>query len=150
MTEDEYPVFLDTAIPGYAAANVSAGYWLEDEALEKSRQAYTDLLPDGPGTPDQHLFTGRDAETGELVGYLWFAMRPQPGGQRAFVYSVEVVDGLRGRGYGRGVMEACAEEARALGAMAVGLHVFAENEPAYRLYQSLGYQPMSLNMLLPL
>ena len=47
-------------------------------------------------------------------------------------------------------MEACAERARALGAVAVGLHVFAQNTPAYRLYQSLGYEATSLNMVLPL
>lgn len=150
MTEAEYREFLATAITGYAAANVEAGYWREDDAVEKSRQAHDDLLPEGLATSGHHLFRAADAETGENVGWLWVAMREQTEGWRAFVYSVEVLDGLRGRGYGRAVMEACAEKGRELGASSVGLHVFAQNTPAYRLYQSLGYEPTSLNMVLPL
>jgi ribosomal protein S18 acetylase RimI-like enzyme len=150
MTEVEYPAFLAAAIPGYAQANVEAGYWREDDALEKSRQAHDDLLPDGLATSGHHLYRACDAESGEDVGWLWIAMREQTVGWRAFVYSVEVLERLRGHGYGRAVMEACAEQARELGASSVGLHVFAQNTPAFRLYQSLGYEATSLNMVLPL
>jgi ribosomal protein S18 acetylase RimI-like enzyme len=150
MTEADYPAFMAAAIPGYATANVEAGYWREEDALQKSREAHCELLPDGLTTSGHHLFRACDAESDEAVGWLWIAMREQTVGWRAFVYSVEILEGLRGRGYGRAVMEACADRARELGASSVGLHVFAQNTPAYRLYQSLGYAPASLNMVLPL
>lgn len=150
MAEAEYRDFLETAIPHYAEANVGAGYWPEEEALERSRQAYASLLPDGLATPENHLYVARDAERGDKVGTLWIAMQPRTGGIQAYIYSIAIDESLRGQGYGRAVMEACAEQARTLGAVTVGLHVFAQNEAACRLYESLGYRTMSQSMALTL
>lgn len=150
MTEAEYPAYLDLAVPVYAEANVAAGYWAREDALDQSRAAYERLLPEGLATPDQFLFVARDADSGETVGHLWVALRPQADGPQAFVYDIAIEEGLRGRGYGRATMTACAAKARELGAVSVGLHVFRSNETAYGLYESLGFRPTSVNMRLPL
>ena len=46
----------------------------------------------------------------------------------------------RGRGFGRELTERLHEEARRRGASRVRLTVYADNEPARRLYEQLGYE----------
>jgi len=46
----------------------------------------------------------------------------------------------RGQGVGRTLMERLHEEAQARGATQVRLTVYADNEPARRLYEELGYE----------
>jgi ribosomal protein S18 acetylase RimI-like enzyme len=41
-------------------------------------------------------------------------------------------------------------QARSLGMASVGLHVFAHNPEAIRVYERLGFRTTSLNMLKPL
>ncbi|MEK8173235.1 GNAT family N-acetyltransferase [Streptomyces sp. M19] len=47
-------------------------------------------------------------------------------------------------------MLAAEREAAAAAARTIGLHVFSDNEPAVRLYASLGYQPAKRHLLKPL
>lgn len=73
---------------------------------------------------------------GEDVGTLWVG----PHADGAHVFDVEVGAAHRGRGHGRTLMLLAEREALAAGAVALGLTVFAGNEPARRLYDSLGYE----------
>jgi hypothetical protein len=47
MTEEEFQAFLAESVPEYAAEKVKAGNWTPEEALEKSRNEHTRLLPEG-------------------------------------------------------------------------------------------------------
>lgn len=55
------------------------------------------------------------------------------------VFTVNVHPKERRRGLGRALMEACHERLRALGMRRCVLEVNVENEPAMRLYESVGY-----------
>lgn len=57
------------------------------------------------------------------------------------VSTVSVHPSHRGRGLGRTLMEHALERLRALGARQAVLEVLAGNEPAVRLYRSLGFAP---------
>lgn len=150
MSDTEYRAFRALAVPGYAERKVGAGVWTEDEALARSEEEFDQLLPAGVASPDNHLFTVRDAGTEQPVGYLWFALRGGPGRREAFVYNVVVDVEYRGLGYGRATMAAGVEEARRVGASSVGLHVFADNAVARSLYTSLGFAEVGVLMSLPL
>jgi ribosomal protein S18 acetylase RimI-like enzyme len=150
MTEAEYQVFLEQSVVGYAEEKVTAGTWSAEEALDKSRAEFDQLLPDGLASPDNNLFTSRDLVSGEGVAVLWFVLRDKAGRTEAFIYEIEVGEQYRGRGYGRATMLACAEEARRLGADTVGLHVFGHNATARGLYTSLGYAETDVIMSLQL
>ena len=147
MSESELPLFLDKAIPSYAAENVQAGYWSQTDALEKSHKEFANLLPEGVKSKGQYLFQVEDAETKERVGIIWLNARtdiPRPSG---FIYDIELDEKFRGKGYGKQTMLAIEEKARELGLKSIGLHVFAHNAIAKGLYEKIGYEVKSLNMV---
>src|SRR5205823_809654 len=79
MTEPEFGPFRESGVRGYAQDKVDSGEWAPDEALDLSRADYRRLLPNGLQSPDQHLFTVRDAESGEPAATLWLALRLRGG-----------------------------------------------------------------------
>jgi GNAT superfamily N-acetyltransferase len=64
----------------------------------------------------------------------------------AFVWDVLVDESCRGQGYGTLILTALEEEVRALGVGRIALNVFAHNDGARRLYERLGYAPISTVM----
>ncbi|MFJ6617901.1 GNAT family N-acetyltransferase [Kitasatospora sp. NPDC091335] len=150
MTEAEFQAYFAHIVAKYAASNVTSGNWTAEEAAARSAEKLAQLLPDGLATDDTRLCLARDAVSGERVGIFWLHLRPHGTQTAAFVHDIEIDAGLRGRGYGRAVMLAGADLARELGAVRIGLHVFAHNETAIALYTSLGFATTDLVMSLPL
>lgn len=146
MLESELEAYLEKAIPGYAAENVKAGYWSEEDALERSRKAFVHLLPEGINTKNQYLFQVEDAETNQRVGIIWLNAQTESPHSGGFIYDIEMDEAFRGKGYGKQAMLAIEEKARELGLKSIGLHVFAHNTVAKGLYEKIGYQIKSVNM----
>ncbi|MFE7122373.1 GNAT family N-acetyltransferase, partial [Streptomyces sp. NPDC057654] len=86
---------------------------------------------------------------GEDVGALWVRTRG-PKGTGGFVCDIEVVPAHRGRGHGRTLMLVAERECLAAGTDRIGLSVFADNIPALRLYESLGYEATESRFYKPL
>jgi len=145
MTQPEYDEYLKHLIPDYAADNVRAGYWDESEALEKSRQQIDSLLPQGLQTKDHYIFTLVDGE--QTVGMIWLRAQLDRAVKSGFIFDVMVAEKFRGKGYGKQLMLLIEEKARELGLKSIGLHVFAYNKVAKNLYESIGYEISSLNMI---
>lgn len=144
FTESEFKTYLEKAVPAYAADNVRAGYWSEQEALERSRKSFDGLLPQGIKTENNYLFRIELKESGEKVGMLWMKHEaPHPHG---FIFDIELDEKQRGKGYGKQAMLALEEFGKGLGLETIGLHVFAYNTAAMKLYRGLGYEVTSQNM----
>ncbi|MEU6659384.1 GNAT family N-acetyltransferase [Streptomyces sp. NPDC046821] len=143
MTGPEFTEWEAHTRAGYVRSLVERGV-PEAEARTKAEADHEALLGGGLGTPDAALSV-LEAD-GEVVGTLWVAL----GGERAYVYDVEVAAGQRGRGHGRSLMLLAEAEARAAGLTRIGLNVFAGNTPALRLYESLGYRATLFHLHKPL
>lgn len=70
-------------------------------------------------------------------------LAPEGAGQ-ADIQTIAVVEGARGQGLGRTLMNALLSEARTRGADEVFLEVRADNPTARHLYESLGFEPIDL------
>lgn len=150
MTAEEFGPWRAKVAADYAMAQVGEGHWALETAQQQGWDVIEGLLPAGPQTYGQHLWTARDTRTEQKVGALWIALRTAGPVTEAFVYDVHVEEELQGGGYGRAIMEAATAAARALGAEYVALNVHGANERAYQLYKSLGYDVTNLHMRLGL
>ena len=146
MTPVEYEAYLPAAIAEYAADRIAAGNWSEAEALSRAQREFADLLPQGVATPNQHLFTIRDAARAQAVGVIWLGVMSHFGRPSAFIYDLRIFDAFQRRGYGMQAMLAVEREAQALGMDRIGLHVFGHNSAAQALYLKLGYAITNINM----
>ncbi|NJQ01481.1 GNAT family N-acetyltransferase [Streptomyces zingiberis] len=140
MDEAEFAAWRPGAVTRFAHSWATRGMDGE-RARAKAEADWARYLPDGARTPGALLrilsHAGRD------VGMVWLATGHHvPEGSGAYVYEVAVDEDVRGRGHGRSLMLLAEREARAAGADTLGLHVFADNTPAVRLYASLGYRPV--------
>jgi ribosomal protein S18 acetylase RimI-like enzyme len=148
MTAEEFGPWRASQIEDYADDILRNGRYAADTAHDRAREAFDRLLTAGLGTTGHAVWIAENPTTGERVGFLWLGPSDEP--TRAWVYTIEVDEPLRGRGYGRALMLAFEEEARARGYESVGLNVFGHNEAARHLYESLGYAEVARQMAKPL
>jgi len=146
MTAPELQKFLESSIPEYAQDWVRSGRWKPEDALERSREEHAQLLPQGVETPDQYLRTVWEEAGGERVGEVWYGLQRQEGWDQLFLYWIGIRPEHRRRGYAADVLREVESEARRLGAVRLGLHVFAENAGARALYERIGFVTTNLLM----
>ncbi len=150
LTVEKFTAFFEQAVSGYAADNVAAGRWLEQDALEMARKESEQLMPQGVETPGHFFFAIRPEGQEQLVGYLWLASMQRGSVKVAYVYQVIVLPAHRRRGYARQALLDAEVVARELGHASMVLNVFASNPGARSLYESLGYAVTNMNMTKPL
>jgi ribosomal protein S18 acetylase RimI-like enzyme len=140
LREDEFDAYVAHGRANYARDLIEHGGARPDIAEAKAEADWRRLLPDRLASPDQFLIAVEDAETGERVGDLWVAERDTEfEGKVAFVYSIEIFERFRDRGFGRQAMLLLEDEVRSRGLSRISLNVFGGNEVARSLYRSLGY-----------
>ncbi|WP_371615016.1 GNAT family N-acetyltransferase [Streptomyces sp. NBC_00454] len=138
MTEAEFGIWLAGARESYAQSWIGRGMPAQ-AAHAKSVADHASLLPGGLATGGVSF--GVLEAAGTPVGTVWVA----PSGEASYVFDVAVAEEHRGRGYGRGLMLLAERTALAAGHRVLALHVFTDNTPALRLYESLGYRTTDFN-----
>ncbi|WP_418956032.1 GNAT family N-acetyltransferase [Streptomyces tritici] len=148
MTQEEFTVWEADARRSFAASWTARGV-PADQARAKAEASHRELLPEGLATPGTALqVVERD---GAVVGRVWTGRRKlAPGVHGGYVYDVHVAPEHRGLGLGRALMLLAERTTAEAGDRLLGLHVFAENTPALRLYDSLGYRTTHVNSGKPL
>ena len=144
MTAERYVSWFGDLVRHFAQDKIDSGSWPEAGAFERSAEQNAELLPQGVGTAGHHLFVGTVG--GEEMGYLWLYVDASTTPLEAFIYDIEVIEGQRGRGLGRGLLDAgerwCAEH----DVVMLRLHVFGFNTAAIHLYETSGFETTDLNM----
>ncbi|MER6096378.1 GNAT family N-acetyltransferase [Streptomyces sp. NPDC001728] len=143
MSGTEYAAWETRAKDGFAQSWIDRGV-PEDQARTKAEDSHRKYLPDGLATPGVAIHVV--VRDGRPAGFLWTGrIEIEPGRWAAFVYDIEVDEEHRGLGYGRALMRVAERVALEAGETLLGLHVFAGNTPAIRLYESLGYRTTYVN-----
>ena len=76
----------------------------------------------------------------ETAGRIIGEGRMEPRNRVMGVLGIKIIGEYRGRGLGTALMEILAGEARAMGLQRIYLTLFANNAPARRLYEKMGYR----------
>ena len=148
MTQQEYDERIPALIREYAKDEIEAGRVSADRALEWAQRQTAALLSEGLATDGMLLYTAE--ADGAAVGWIWVALpdaRSDPGRRKpAWIYMIMIEPRYRGRGYGRGIIEAVEHELIIRGVDRLGLNVFGHNTVALRLYESMGFSMTSQQM----
>lgn len=146
ITQADFDAFLERDIVDYAADKVRSGNWSQEEALERSRQEHMQLLPDGPRTKDQFIFSIFLPETGHNIGILWVNIKMDAPRREAFIYDFFIEESHRGKGYGKQALRALDAKLKEMHVESVALHVFGFNTNAIELYKQAGYEITNIQM----
>ena len=144
MSTEQFEQWQGRSIRSYADDLAKATGWPLEAALNKARKQFAALLPAGMGTDKTWIRLIVD-EAGVQVGDLWVGPDHERAGA-AFVYDIEIMKERRGLGFGRAAMIAVESLVKEAGQTEIVLNVFGFNEPARRLYDSLGYRVVATVM----
>ncbi len=139
MNQATYESYLPVAIEEYAGDKCRAGTWSENEAFEKATEEFAALLPEGLKTKDHYLFTFRD-ETDSDIGMVWVHVTEESRGRCAFIFDVKITSDKQNQGYGKEALRLLEVMLKRMNVKKISLHVFAHNERAIHVYDSLGYE----------
>jgi ribosomal protein S18 acetylase RimI-like enzyme len=140
LQQEDFEKFLEHEIREYAADHVRNGNWPAEGSLERSRQEFESLLPDGIHSPDQYLWS--ICEGPVKLGVLWVEAK----NGKAFIYDFVIDEPFRGKGYGKQALAAMEEKLKAMSIGSVGLHVFGDNLGAQELYKKVGFEITGIHM----
>jgi GNAT superfamily N-acetyltransferase len=140
-SRDELRQYFEETSDEYRNELIEAGSSVED--AERNVEATRLQLFAGDDLAEgQYIF---DVLRGaEKVGTLWLGVKS---GTDWWIYDIVVDHEFRGTGLGRPTLRAAEEYARSHGATRLGLNVFGPNAVARHLYDAVGYQVVSTQML---
>jgi RimJ/RimL family protein N-acetyltransferase len=142
MEQKDFEPYLERDIREYAEEHIRNGNWKQEEALERSREAHQQFLPDGLKSKNQYLFSIIDDASDQKLGVLWVNIE----NNQAFIYDFRIDEAFRGKGYGKQALIAVDEKLKSMDVESVGLHVFGDNITAQELYKKMGYQITGVQM----
>lgn len=144
LDPDSFPQWVERSSREYVADLVSLGT-SPGEAQRQAESSLRQAFPESRPGPDNAVFNLID-DAGVGVGYLWVGRDSSDDPTSWWVWDILIDSEYRGRGYGRDGMKLAEEYARSRGAATLGLNVFGFNHSARKLYESLGYETMSIKM----
>lgn len=90
-------------------------------------------------SPDAQLFVLRD-DSGRIVATATVSFLLRLNGRRAWIEDVVVDEGSRRLGYGRAIVQAAVDAARAGGAYSTRLTSAAHRAEAHAMYEAMGFR----------
>ncbi len=146
MTGADFERYMATAIDEYAEDRFKCGDCTREEALERSRDGYAKLLPEGFSTPCQHLYRLHADGMEGAVGMAWIAMPGRDGPHSAYLYDFAIDAAHRRKGLGTAALQAVEAMAQSMGARQIALNVMGWNLGARSLYEKAGFGLTGIGM----
>ncbi|CAM4283341.1 GNAT family N-acetyltransferase [Paenibacillus typhae] len=146
MDEPTFQFFLKQSTRDYAEDKVRIGAWEQDTAMQLSRDEMNRYLPKGLHTEGAFLYSIVEDTGNTQAGYIWFNVAQGRQDKEAFIYDFYIFEPYQQKGYGSMALTLLDEEARSMGVTRIGLHVFGDNDRAFKLYQKLGYGITDITM----
>jgi RimJ/RimL family protein N-acetyltransferase len=144
MTRDEFSRYRKLSLESYAQ-DIARNFRRPIDVVRiEAKEQVRRILRDGLSTPGHFLYNVLEKKTGETIGLIWFNVDNDK--KRAFLYDILIYQSYRGKGYGRRTLELLETKLRHLGVTQFGLHVFAHNRVAIKLYKAHGFYTASFNM----
>jgi len=140
MQQEDFDRVVENEIRQYAADHVRNGNWPEEGSLERSRNEFASLLPEGIRTPNEHLWSLMDGD--RKIGFIWVHAKDS----KAFIYDFLIDEEFRGKGYGKQALAAMDDRLKSMDVESVGLHVFGDNTTAQELYKKMGFEITGIHM----
>ncbi|WP_241781912.1 GNAT family N-acetyltransferase [Paenibacillus sp. DMB5] len=114
--------------------------------MQLSRDEMNRYLPQGLHTEGAFLYSIVEDTGNTQAGYIWFNVAQGRQGKEAFIYDFYIFEPYQQKGYGSMALTLLDEEARCMGVTRIGLHVFGDNDRAFKLYQKMGYGITDITM----
>ncbi|MDQ3811955.1 MAG: mycothiol synthase [Chloroflexota bacterium] len=145
LSPERLPLSADIPVSVFDPAR-EANAWLElhNRVFAGHPERGTWDMSDLQARLEQPWFDARDVLItrdggGEILGFCWVKLPVDPTAAGE-IYIVGVAPHARGRGLGRSLTQAGLAHIRARGRPGATLYVEADNEPAIRLYEGLGFE----------
>ena len=142
---NEYALWKSKSFENYVKEKEKSGLSPEDARLVAER-SFNTLLPNGPDSPGQTVYSVVERSSEKVVGTLWWGLQGEGNAKAPWIYDIVLEEAARGKGHGRAAMQAVEKMLKELGHKKLGLHVFGHNTVARGLYDSLGFQATSIVM----
>jgi GNAT superfamily N-acetyltransferase len=139
MPKDRFDSWRERLWISYHQELIEAGY-SEEAASQNVADSIAESMPGGVLAANNFVFDL--AHDGKPVGVTWLVQK----GSNWWIYDIEVVESLRGKGLGRQAMKAIEEHVRNNSGTSISLSVFGFNSAARRLYESEGYETVRVSM----
>ncbi|WP_425863265.1 GNAT family N-acetyltransferase [Arthrobacter sp. TWP1-1] len=144
ISPESFPAWRERSRSEYESDLVATGESAQS-ARQRAEASLAEAFPQDVPTPDNAVFDVAD-ESGTIVGYLWVGTDTSGDSQSWWVWDIVINPDQRGKGLGRATMLKAEEYARSQGAVTLGLSVFGFNKAARGLYDSLGYETVTVKM----
>ena len=143
LQKSELSQYFENLWRDYRAEFIAAGFSEEyaNESVEHSKKAY---FPGNELAPGNSVFYVYDE--GIRIGKLWLCSVEREGNTEWSIYDIETFKEFRGKGLGRKIMLAAEEHIRRAGGESISLSVFGNNLAARKLYESLDYEVIRVEM----
>lgn len=114
--------------------------------MQLSQAEMSRYLPQGLYTEGAYLYSIVENDSHAQAGYIWFNVVEGRQGKEAFIYDFYIFEPFQRNGYGSMALTLLDEEARSMDVTRIGLHVFGDNDRAFKLYQKMGYGITDITM----
>ncbi|MBM7704291.1 GNAT family N-acetyltransferase [Metabacillus iocasae] len=142
VNEREFETFLEEEKVRYAHSIAKNRHVSFEEALKSGDKQINELFSEGMHTPGHYVFLVEGEE--QVVGNVWICINEES--RRSFLYNIFIHENQQGKGFGTAALKEAESWLKERGIQSFGLHVFAHNTGAKRLYERLGFEVTSVNM----